>query len=425
MLIRFFYELLLIIIGIAYLPFCIYQLIFKGKYRKSLFQRLGGGFPLINKGKRPLIWIHAVSFGETKAVSALAGLIKEAYDNPMIVFSSTTETGHQEACRTISADYHVYLPFDFGWIIRPIIKHTAPDLVIICESDFWYNFLSASKEAGAFIALVNGKVSLKSLGRFKALQPLSTRLFACIDLFCVQSDLYLDRFASLGIALEKLVTTGNMKYDGDFPKLSQVELISWQKKLGIHATDRVVVIGSSHSPEESQILSFLPKVWDQIPDLKVLLVPRHPERFNEVDALLQKSGIPFRRLSQNDAEKSAAVILIDAMGLLRQCYQLADVAIVCGSFTSKVGGHNILEPSWYGIPTLFGPEMFSQPDMVNLILEYRAGIQVTIEELPNMLIELLKDESRRKALSIGGLKLAADVCGATAKTLAVILKRSS
>lgn len=425
MIISILYEICLVLFGLVMFPKMIYQLIFKGKYRKSLLKRFGSGFPVIKKGKRPLIWVHAVSLGETKAVAALVKMLKKEFRNPIFVFSTTTETGYVEACRTIAADYHVYLPFDFGWVIKPIVRRTAPDLVILCESDFWYNFLTASKKAGAVVALVNGKVSSGSQERFMKFPSFTKKLFSCIDLFCVQGNLYRKRFESMGVPSEKIIVTGNMKFDGDYSKLPATQLEAWRLELGIQPNDPVLVVGSSHNPEETQLLKALSAVWSQYPNLKVVLVPRHPERFNEVAGILQKNNVNFRRLSQKTSEgQGASVILIDAMGLLRKCYQLADIAIVAGSYTSKVGGHNILEPSWYGVPVIFGPYMSTQPDLVDLIREYEAGLQVTMEELPEVLLKLLKNPGQRKIIGEAGLRLAGDVHGATAKTLDLLKKQT-
>lgn len=421
MIVSFLYECGLLLATLVALPQFLYQLIFKGKYRKSLIKRFGVGFPAINKEKRQLVWIHAVSLGEIKAVSALAKMIKAEMDNPILVVSTTTETGHVEACRSITAEYHVYLPFDYGWVINPIIKETAPDLLILCESDFWYNLLKAAKKNGAKNVLVNGKLSTRSKERFSKFRFFADRLFSKIDLFCVQSSLYGKRFEEIGIPHDKIKVTGNMKFDGDYARLPKAQLLEWRKELGISPQDPVLVIGSSHSPEESQLLDVLSHVWKIIPNLKIILVPRHPERFNEVAGILQKKNVNFRRLSEvNPSGPPAAVILIDAMGLLRKCYQLADVAIVAGSFTPKVGGHNILEPSWYGVPVIFGPHMQTQPDLVDLMKEYGAGLQIDLDGLQLELIALLQDQNKCKVLGDAGLRLAADVHGATGKTFALI-----
>lgn len=412
----FFYELTLILLGCIAFPKMLFQFLFKGKYRKSFLKRFGSGFPLIEKGKRPVVWIHAVSLGETKAVAALTQKLKKKLVHPLIIFSTTTETGYVEACRTIPADYHVFLPFDFGWVIKPIIKRTCPDLVILCESDFWLNFLKASKKAGALVALVNGKVSTKSMLRFQKFKGFAKALFSCIDLFCVQSQVYRKRFEAIGVPNEKIVITGNMKFDGDYTPLPVEKIAAWRQELGIQENDPVIVVGSSHAPEESICLRAMQKVWAHYPNVKIMFVPRHPERFNEVAGILQKNNINFRRLSQKHTDSSNSVILIDAMGLLRKCYQLASLAIVGGSYTSKVGGHNILEPCWYGVPVFYGPFMHSQPDLVDLVKEYGAGKQTTCDDLPDTLLSFLEDNKLRQEIGSAGLRLAGDVNGATTKT---------
>ncbi len=421
MLFSILYEIGLVLGALISLPKFLYLLIFRNKYRNSLFKRFGAGFPSIKKGKRKLVWIHAVSLGETKAVAALAKVLKNDLNHPIIVFSTSTETGYVEACRAVSADYHVYLPFDFRLVIGPIVRRVCPDLVVLCESDFWYNFLSVSKQVGAKVIVVNGKISTKSVERYQQFPSYRDVIFNNIDLFCVQSQLYRARFESLGIDPKKIMVTGNMKFDGDYNRLASEQLQQWRGELGIAPEDRVLVIGSSHNPEEVQLLKAMNPVWEKHPNLKVVLVPRHPERFNEVAGILQKHQLNYRRLSQKQPEGfPVKVILIDAMGLLRKCYQLADVAIVAGSYTSKVGGHNILEPSWYGVPVVFGPHMFSQPDLVDLVMEYGAGLQVPLEDLSRVIIGLFEDEKMRNTLGQGGLKLAKDVHGATKKTVTLI-----
>lgn len=417
------YELMLWLLALAALPKMLYQRLVHKKYKKSLFKRFGIGFPAISKGSRKLIWIHAVSVGETKAVAALAKMLKTKLQNPILVISSTTETGHAEAERSIpSADYHVYLPLDFRWIIKPIVKRLLPDLVILVETDFWYNFLKASKEVGATVAVVNGKISLSSLQRFQRFPDLSRHLFTQLDLCCVQNRIYQERFEQVGMDKEKIKITGNMKFDEIYPQLTGEELSRWKKQLGIAADDPVLVAGSTHDPEEKMILEALQEVWKEYPNLKVMLVPRHPERFNEVAGLISGSKVRFSRLSELAARHNGTpigddkVILIDAMGVLRKCYQMANIAIVGGSFTQKVGGHNIIEPCWYGVPVLFGPFMHTQQELVTLVNQYHAGVQVTAQELATTLISYLKDPKKREELGRGGLQLTGEAKGATQKT---------
>ncbi len=184
--------------------------------------------------------------------------------------------------------------------------------------------------------------------------------------------------------------------------------------LRIGKENLVLVIGSTHDTEESALISALAPVFEKIPHLKVLLTPRHPERFLKVAKLLKKKKVPFSRYSEKNCHNP--LILIDTMGLLNACYQIADVAIVCGSFTTKVGGHNIFEPVLYGVPVLFGPHMHSQIDLRDMILNAKAGQEVTIETLPQRLLELLQNPTLRAAYAQSCKNLSHLVQGATERT---------
>lgn len=424
MLFGILYEGALYLLALLALPKMLYQRWKYGKYRQSLAQRLGNNFPTIMKGDKRLIWVHAVSVGETKAVAPLVKMLKQHLDDPLVVISSATETGHAEALRSIPlADYHVYLPLDFRSIIKPIVQQAKPDLVILSETDFWYNFLKYCKEYGASIAVVNGKISVKSMQRLERFRFVAKALFGFVDLFCVQNNLYRKRFEQIGVNNGKIIVTGNMKFDEECPKLSQEELRKWREMLGIAPDEQVLVVGSTHDPEETLVLDALRDVWTKYPKLKVMLVPRHPERFNEVSNILTRKNLPFVRFSAIKSKTGKEVaILIDAMGVLRKCYQLADIALVAGSYTARVGGHNIIEPCWFGVPVLFGPQMHSQPELVELVAEYKAGLQVSSDKLAGTILECLRDPSKRQALGQGGVQLVNDLRGATNKTWTALQK---
>jgi 3-deoxy-D-manno-octulosonic-acid transferase len=421
MFLSFIYDFFLLLISLIALPKLIYMRLIHKKYKSSFCKRLGKNFPDIEKKSQSLIWVHAVSVGETKVAAVMVKQLKKEYPNSMIVVSSVTETGHVEAMRAIpQADYHVYLPFDFAWIIKSIVNKTKPDLVVICESDFWYNFLNASKAQGAKIVLINGKISENSMNNFSKIPFFSQNLFSKIDFYCLQNKHYQDRFAALGISSEKMAITGNIKFDDTCIPLSDEQLHDFRSSLGIKKGDQVLVFGSTHDPEEKFFIKCLQELWEIFPHLKAILVPRHPERFKEVKFLLEKHRIPFHKFSKVDKEIKANVILMDAMGLLRKCYQLADIAIVGGSYTSKIGGHNIMEPSWFGIPALFGPFMHQQPELVELVKEYGAGVQIKVEEIVPTVENLLKDSEKRAHIGRRGLQMIHELNGANTKTLKVI-----
>jgi len=411
------YELLLGLGYLLYLP----RLLLRKKPGATFRDRFGLEASSYKKTKKRLIWVHAVSLGETKAVAPLARLLKDYYGSDVeFVVSSGTATGRAEAHKVIPfCDYSFYLPLDFSWVVKPLVKRLRPDLLIISETDLWINFLSQCKSVGAKCFIVNAKMSERSCRRFEMTSIWSRKLFSLFDLIAAQSDHYRDRFLKVGVSPKKVVVTGNLKLDHVHP--SDPDLNEWKSSLGFNEKDQILVIGSSHDPEERWFLEVLDALWDQLPHLKVIIVPRHPERFDEVASLIQDCGQSFKRYS-DAIDKPFRILLVDAMGVLKKCYQIADVALVAGSYTEKVGGHNILEPSEYGKPVLFGPSMWSQPELLELCLSYEAGEQVPMGELNSVLIRLFQDSAERKRLGDHGLRLIEDHQGATKRTFDQILK---
>jgi len=248
--------------------------------------------------------------------------------------------------------------------------------------------LKEVKAAGANVVLVNGKLSERSFKRLLFLPFFAKRLFSFIDRFCLQSERYEERFAKLGVPEEKISVTGNLKLDITPDLMSLEEKERLKNELGIGAEERLIVLGSTHAPEEEELLAALDAL--KIPHLKVLLVPRHPERFAKVAAGVQAGGHSLLHYSRREKRGGdERIILIDAMGLLHKCYQIADVAVVAGSFTQRVGGHNIFEPVQVGVPVLFGPHMQAQNDLRELVLSSGCGFQVSLQELSGKVLELL------------------------------------
>lgn len=423
MLFSFFYDILLFLLGIVALPKLLWQRIRFGKYKKSFLERLGWKLPAFTGDEtRTTIWIHAVSMGETKAVVPLYQKIRAERPNARIVISTITETGYAEAKRLLKdADGYFFLPIDFSWLIRRMVHRIKPDLLILVEGEFWYNLLRCVKDKGGHVALVNGKLSERSFKRFRLFGFFSKLLFGQIDAFCLQSSRYYDRFLELGISPEKMQITGNLKLDVKPARLSDAEKTAWKQELGITSNDRVLVFGSTHEQEEEWLLSALEKVWAKIPEVKVLVVPRHPERFAKVEALLRARGHSV--ISYTDRANKTGderVVLIDAMGKLLTCFQVAEVAVMGGSYVSHVGGHNIFEPVQVGVPVLFGPHMHTQLDLVDLAINSGAGQQVPLSELPSVLIELFSNRSKWDKAHQNCLTSTQEAIGSTERTWSVI-----
>lgn len=413
------YTFALCLLAILSFPRLAYAYCFKKKYTKSLTARLGKQACPSFASKNGSIWIHAVSVGETRAVAPLVRLIKEHYPTLPIVITSVTETGHAEAKRSIpEAAAHLYMPFDFQCLVKPLLKAISPGIVILTESDFWWNFLSLSKQAGAALVLVNGKLSARSAERFRSVPFFSKPLFSFLDKACVQNALYQSRFVQAGLLPEKLLVTGNIKFDDASSAESGQLLEGFKKKLGIVDGDLVLTLGSTHFPEEKTLLRAIRPLWEQEPRLKVLIVPRHPERFKEVALLLKDEPVPSMIFSNHaESRGKERLILIDQMGLLRGCYQLSALAFVGGSLFPGVGGHNILEPCVFGVPVLFGPCMEAQQELASLVLEAGAGFQIDPNTIEAHFLFLLKRPEEMSRAGRCGLGLMQKLKGAAQKTL--------
>ncbi|MCE5294419.1 MAG: 3-deoxy-D-manno-octulosonic acid transferase [Chlamydiales bacterium] len=412
------YELGVILLFFAALPKALYECIRYGKHKTNFIKRFGVGFPAVTrKNNGPIIWVHAVSVGECHAANPLIKRLQAEIPNATIVISSVSETGHAEAKKTITtADHHVYLPFDFYFCVKSVLKKCQPDLVILCEGDFWYRFLKESKRHGAVTVVVNGKLSSSSERTFAHFKGLTARLFALVDFLCVQSDLYKARFLHIGVPASKIAITGNLKVDSLPTPIPDDDVLELRTRLHLSPGDKVLVVGSTHEPEEDLILSQLTPVIAKFPQLKIVIAPRHPERFEQVAALIQKFGLSYGTWTKGTQNPHPQVYLIDAMGVLRKCYQLADIALVAGSFTDKVGGHNIMEPQAFGIPVICGPHMHSQPQLIECANYYKAILQVQPNEIGSSVEQLLTDPTLSINLGKCALTMVAALKGATNRT---------
>jgi 3-deoxy-D-manno-octulosonic-acid transferase len=382
------------------------QRVVKGKYKENFSARFGYQFPEIKAQGRPIVWVHAVSIGEVKAVLPLVHSLKEKGNH--IILSCVTETGFAEAKKgTTDEESVVYLPFDLPYIIKPLVRKVKPAMVIITETDFWYHFQTTAKECGAKLILVNGKISLRSLNRYRSFPYFAKNLLHSFDKLCVQNSLYARRFQTVGILPSKLSITGNLK----------LENLSVEHK-HLDTNDLILTLGSTHAPEEKMWIPILRMLWEKLPHLKVYLVPRHPERFQEVANLLNSEKISFVKWSeQSTFDSTTTLILVDTMGELITCFSKSQVAFVGGSLTSRVGGHNLLEPLQYGVPVVYGPHIYNQRQFHELVQLYGAGFQLPLSNMGEEVLSLLQDKERRSQIALKGPKLIVDSRGALEKTV--------
>lgn len=413
---KFFYDVALLGLLLIALPKLLWDMAVHKKYRQSFAEKLGWKLPEISIPEgSSTIWVHAVSMGETRAVIPLVKALQKAYPTATFVFSSTTETGQAEAKRSLPdlAGYF-FLPLDFSWAMRRLKKHLKPSLLIIAEKEFWLNLVHAAEH----VILVSGKISKTSYSRLKKWPFFSRSLFSAYSHVCLQSEFYVRFFQNLGVDPKKITLTGNLKLDQPIPSINCTE---WREKLKIAADEHVLTIGSTHPLEEEMLLIALSPLLTRFPKLKILLVPRHPDRFDAVAELLEKKEFSFIRYSTQETRgENPRIVLVDAMGILNACYKLSELAIVAGSLIPNIGGHNIFEPVALGVPVLFGPYMHDQKELVEIILNAQAGRQVTLAEIAEVVASNLITPPLE--MQKAGAQLAAQVQGATARTLEVIQK---
>jgi 3-deoxy-D-manno-octulosonic-acid transferase len=396
------YDLVVALGFLLFWPYQLYQVWKKGKKFPSLRQRLGIDVP--DTQGRPVLWIHAVSVGEVKSVSALA---KELKKNHFLLVTTQSKTGQEEAKRSIpQADCIAFLPLDFSWTLRRWTRKLEVKMLVLVEGDFWYNLLRSVKKAGGKTVLVSGRLSPRSAARFLSIRPLAKKLFSQFDLLLLQSEEHRERFIPLIDDPSKLRVVGNLKFDAIPAPVGATEPLP--------ATSFPIAVTCTHAPEEEEILDALAPITS----LTIFLAPRHPERFDKVAQLLTSKSIPFIRWSQiEQATGNERVILVDAMGQLPAIYHHCKLAILGGSFSSKVGGHNVLEPCLYGCPVFFGPHMQSQRELVLHVLKAGAGKQLTVDQLAG---EVRGFEKAPEALRKAAKHLSQQRGSVLAETLALL-----
>ncbi len=369
---------------------------------------------------KPVAWFHGVSVGEIHLLRQVVARFRSRFPGWQIVVSTTTSTGHDEARKHFPDLPVVYWPFDFTWAVANALKTIQPTLVVLSEGEIWPNFIRAAKRNNVVVAILNGRMSPRSARRFQSFRWLLARLFGQVDWIGAQNDEYRDQYLQLGA--KNVVVTGNIKYDGVNTDRDNARTRAMRALLGIAADDLVWVVGSSQDPEESLAIEIYRKAKSLFPRLRLVVVPRHPERFDEVADLLQRSGMPTVRRSAigkaATGDLETPIFLIDTIGELGAIWGLADVAYVGGSLDGKRGGQNMIEPSAYGAAVCFGPHTWNFKQTVADLLANAAAIQVRdCDELEATVLRLLADAKERQRLGEAARRFVLSQQGATERTL--------
>jgi 3-deoxy-D-manno-octulosonic-acid transferase len=396
------------------LPYWLWQMSRHGKYHAGLGQRLGR-VPghLASQPARPVIWVHAVSVGEVLAVSGLVSELRRRHPQHRVMVSTTTDTGQNLAGDHFGKENVFYFPMDFGFAIRPYLRLLQPELIVIAETEFWPNFLRLAHASGARIAIVNARISDRSLPRYRRWRFLLTGVLRVIDLFLAQTEEDARRLRDIGAPDARVRVSGNLKFDVPLPTMPPI-VASLRTALG--DAGPVIVCGSTVEGEETLLLRAFENIRASHPRATMILAPRRPERFTEVARLLESLGVRFwRRSLWNGDVLTGGVLLVDTIGELAALYALADIAFVGGSLVPR-GGHNIIEPAQHGVPIVVGNHTENFRDIVGLFQSRDAVRVVGPAELPLVFMELISNPAARADLGRRAGEALRSQTGATQRT---------
>ncbi len=400
-------------------PWLIYRSLRTGKHRRGLWRKWTGQ-ALLRNGPEPCAWFHGVSVGEVNLLRPIVAQFRRRHPEWECVISASTDTGYREACKNFP-DLHVFFwPFDFSWAVHRALRNVNPSLVVLAEGELWPNFLIAAKERGVPVAIVNGRLSPRSFRRYRRLGGVVKRMFAQVDLLAMQTEEYAACLCTLGAVPERVKVTGSVKFDGVATDRRSPRTQELGRLLNVQAGDLVWIAGSTQAPEEEVVFDIYRRARAEHANLRLILVPRQPERFDEVAALLRRSGEPWVRrssLTQPLAGRQA-VVLMDSIGELAALWGLADVAYVGGSLDGRRGGQNMIEPAAYGAAVVFGPHVWNFRDTAVRLVE--AGAAVQIEDaagLERSVRQLLGDAALRRRMGTAARWFVLQQQGATEQTL--------
>ena len=415
-----------IIYGLGFLLMLPAFLLNRQKYASGCRQRLGN-YPEFKHDDRKVIWLHCVSVGETNAARPLVDKLIEEYPDHRLVISTITKTGQALAQKIFAdkVDAVLYFPFDWKFTVRRALDHFKPSLVLLIETEIWPRFIHETKRSGSKVAIVNGRLSERSAKRYSKVRLFVSRVLGDVDIALMQTAGDAKRIIGLGFDKERAEVTGNMKFD-QVPGSADPNLTRYfQKRFGFTEKKPLIIAASTHEPEEKLVLESLKREMGR--SCRLMIAPRHPERFDAVAEILEHSPFSFARRTTEESEKDihADLILLDSIGELRSVYPLADVVFVGGSLVPH-GGQSMLEPAAEGKPIVTGPYTHNFESVVTEFLNNDAIVQTPTapddSQISQHLYEeftlLLENESRRTELGQNARSLMERASGdATSRTI--------
>jgi 3-deoxy-D-manno-octulosonic-acid transferase len=393
-------------------------ILLRAKTRRGLWPRFLGRTRFAASGELT-VWFHGVSVGEIHLLRNVVKRFRERRPDARCVVSSTTETGFAEAQKCFPGLVVIRWPLDFSWAVERALREVRPDAVVLAESELWPNFLLAAKRRGVPVVAINVRLSPRSLRRYRLVRSLAGRWLRLVSYFAAQTENFAAALCDLGVDPRRVSVTGSVKYDGVAGDRDARKTRELGEVFGIGRDEIVWIAGSTQAPEEEIALGVYQRLNQRFPKLRLILVPRQRERFDDVAALLIRESVPFMRRSKIDSRHS--VILLDTIGELSAAWGLADVAFVGGSLDGRRGGQNMIEPAAYGAAVLFGPHTWNFRDPVERLLAAKAAIVVRdAAEMEQVIARLLADADECAQLGKAAARLVRAQQGATERTLKIL-----
>jgi len=396
----------------------------RDKYAAGFNERLGK-YPEFHNDGRPVIWLHCVSVGETNAARPLVDELIANYTGHRLVVSTTTKTG-QALARDIfkdKADAVFYFPFDWKFSVRRALDRFQPSVVLLMETEIWPRFFHEAHLAGTKLAVINGRLSEKSFNRYSYVKSFIRNVLGNVDLALMQGEADAERIRSLGIDADRVSVTGNMKFDHSVNEVDNALTSELRRRFAIDGKRLIIVAASTHPKEEEWLIEVLE---GETEDFRLLIAPRHPERFDEVAQLIRETSYSSVRRSDtaSEADKESDIILLDSIGELRAVYALADIVFVGGSLIPH-GGQSILEPAAVEKAIVTGPFTHNFDAVVKEFLSRDALIQTpevpqdfqNPDRLYEVFVDLFEHPEKRRQLGENAIAVMNANRGATAKTL--------
>lgn len=393
--------------------------------RKPFLPYLAGPMTDVDFGGRQVLWIQAVSVGEVVAVLPFLKAWKSKYPDWAIYMTTTTVTGQQTAQRLASAytDYIGYFPLDYSFIVKKALSRIRPTLFVAAESEIWPNFLRFAKIKDIPTAIINGRVSDRSFQRYQKIRSLLSPVWDRIDIFCLQTERDSERFAALGVPASKIFVTGNIKFDIDYPEVNPEDVSVLRQSLGWDKGQHTLTAASTHPSEEDTVLRVFQSLRRN-ENCRLILAPRHPKRREEVEQILQSTGLTWSRRSEpmgNSEDRD--ILLVDTFGELGLAYAAGEMVFVGGSWT-PIGGHNILEAAAQHRPVAYGPYMQNFHEIESLFQEAGVGFTVADEaELVDLTLNCWSNADHWARLGERAYALVQQHRGATETTIEKLMRQ--